>query len=275
MALADYITDQPPSASLGDLSTMFVPEQLSSPIDMYKKRVREILAYGNPNTLSGSPMIGRLLAINLVSATEAYFRSVLSAAIELCPIAQSIASEKNINLGGMLWHGRKGYSRSAFDHISFANADDLKKASSGYVGFVLQPNTFKTPLDEFDKVCHLRHGLVHNDGILPGRNAVKLEIKKYDSQIRTIVDYGGLQDIASVTSTLVSTFNRELFDLFCKRWAVDWRNRFDWNPANENNLFNSLWSIFVCRADLELRSDRHSARRIDCLQAVRVQFGLG
>ena len=272
--LADFVNSQPPSASLGDLSDMFEPVELSSPIDEYQSRITEILRFGTPARLSEQSLLGRLLALNVVSAAEAYFRSALSAAMEMCPIAQAIAAEKTINLGGMLWHGRQGFSRSAFDHLSFASSEDLKKASSAYLGFSLALSTFQAPLSEYDKVCHLRHGIVHNDGVLPGRNAVKLDIPRMGGLARLTVDYRNLQDIAAVTTTLIGTYNRELFDFLCKRWAIDWRNRADWDQSRQVGLFNKIWDLCASKREISAKANRIHLRRIDCLNAVRRHYDL-
>ena len=253
---------------------MFEPVVLQSPIDEYHLRIMEVLRFGTPERLSEQSIVGRLLSLNVVSAAEAYFRSALSAAMEMCPIAQAVAAEKTINLGGMLWHGRSGFSRSAFDHLSFASSEDLKKASSAYLGLSLSASTFQAPLREYDKVCHLRHGIVHNDGVLPGRNAVKLDIRRMGGLVRMKVDYRSLQEIAAVTTTLVGTFNRELFEFLCKRWAVDWRNRADWESVKEVRLFNNIWDLCASKRELAAKSDRAKLRRVDCLKAVRRHFDL-
>ena len=160
MTIVDFVMEQPPSAVLSDLSDMFEPEKLCSPIDMYQNRITEVLRYGSPIRLAEEHILGRLLALNAVSAAEAYFRAILSSCIEICPISQSIASEKTINRGGMLWHGRIVFIRSAFDHVSFGSADDLKRTTAAYIGFDLRSSVFQAPLAEYDKVCHLRHGIV-------------------------------------------------------------------------------------------------------------------
>lgn len=274
MELADFITEQPPSASLGDLSDMFEVEHLSSPIDEYQARILEILRMGEPEQLRSHRLLGRLLTLSIVSAAEAYFRSMLSAAMEICPISQSVASEKSINLGGMLWHGRDGFSRSAFDHLSFASAEDLRKASANYLGLQLPQEIFQTPLSEYEKVCHLRHGIVHNDGLLPGRNAVKLNIRRVAGAVRLHVDYRRLHEIAAVSTTLVATYNRHVFNFLAKRWAVDWRGRADWDPKKEVILFNRIWELCASKTYISGCSNKSTKRRISCLRAVRAHFDL-
>ena len=253
---------------------MFVQEDLRSPIDMYLVRVKDLLNYGTPVRLKETDFLGRLLMLNVVSAAEAYFRSIMSAAIETCPLAQSSASEKTINLGGLLWHGRDGFSRSAFDNVSFASGDELKKTSEQYIGFKLDASVFQSSLQEYDKVCQFRHGIVHGDGLLPGKNAIKLEIPRSGRPVRIVVEYRHLQDVAAVVTTLVALYNRGLFDLMCRRWAIDWRKRTDWDIENEKSMFQKVWKAFASTEELARKSRQSGMRKVDCMRAVKAQFNL-
>jgi hypothetical protein len=179
-----------------------------------------------------------------LSRPPKHFRATLSACIELCPVAQAGAAAKVINLGGLLWHGKKGFSRSAFEHASFTSREELVKACKDFLSIKLNDTKFKALLDQYERVCHLRHGIVHGDGLLPGRNAVQLDVPRYSKPVRIVVRYGQLQEIAAVINTLVMTLNRELFAIMCERWAIAWRTRADWDPALEGPLFNRIWATF-------------------------------
>jgi hypothetical protein len=218
--------------------------------------------------------MGGLLLLGLVSASEAYFRGVLSLCMMLCPICQSNAAKKTINLGGLLWHGHANYSRSAFEHYSFTSRDELRKACDGFLGFKLRDSEFKDPLDQFEEVCQLRHGIVHADGLLPGVNAVQLNMKRYIKPVRIHIGYAQIQDVAAVLDTLVVTFNRELFEEMCKRWAVDWRQRADWDPNKEQKLFGGLWKIFFSSEETKNRKGKSKLTQNACRQRVRSHFNL-
>jgi hypothetical protein len=274
MDLLDYINTSPPGANVTDLPSYVAEQDYQVPIDAYRRSVRAILGYGTEHTLEANDFIGRLLLIGLVSSAEGYVRSVLSACLEICPLAQSSAASKNVNLGGLLWHGKQGYSRGAFEHASFASRRELAKAYDDYVGFKLDDVTFKTLLDEFEVVCHLRHGIVHSDGALPGRNAVQLGIPRAEKPMQIVVRYRHLQEVASVINTLVYTLNRALFKEMCKRWAVDWRSRADWDPGQENNYFGKIWTIFHSRDERELRIGRTKITRSNCAAEARAFFGI-
>lgn len=272
MDVADYVNSLQPAGGLTLDGSLFKPESSESPIDVYWGRVGEMLSYGTVEKLTENDFIGRLLVLGIVSAAESYFRSVLSIAMEICPIARAGAHEKTINLGGILWHGKNGFSRSAFDNSSFASSKELQKAARDFVGFDLAPAEFQAVLEDFDKICHLRHGIVHGDGVLPGKNAVQLDIPRFGNPVRITVRYSHLQEVAACVGALVSLFNRRLFDLLCKRWAIDWRRRVDWNPSDQNILFYRIWMAFVCRTELARRKDRRKLRRSDCLAAVKAEY---
>lgn len=274
MDLADYANDVPPSARLGVLSSYLSEQNVAAPIDMYRRGISEILGYGTPNRLRSASFLGRLLALGIVSAAEGYIRAVLAECIELCPVARAAAAKKNISLGGLLWHGKAGFSRSAFENFSFASRDELVKVCRDYVGLSLDDTSFRSILEEFDNVCHFRHGIVHGDGFLPGKNAVQLDIPSYSNPVRITIGYAQLQEIAAVVNTLVVSINRALFNEMCTRWASTWRKRSDWQPELEERIFRRMWSVFHSADERARRPGRSKITCANCMSDVRAQFGL-
>ncbi|MBZ9674083.1 hypothetical protein [Mesorhizobium sp. ES1-3] len=274
MDIADYANEVPAGSRLGSLDNYLRTCDLGAPIDMYRVSISQILTYSTPERLRDNDFIGRLLVIGIVSSAEAYFRAVLSFCIEICPLARSNAARKTVNLGGLLWHGQVGFSRSAFEHASFASKNELVSVTKEYIGFKMEDTVFLALLEQYEVVCQLRHGIVHGDGLLPGKNAVQLDIQRYDGPIRITIGYGELQDIASVVSTLVMTFNREIFVLMCKRWAIDWRQRADWEPRLAYKMFGYIWKTFHSKEDWRLRRGRSHMNRSACLAKVEGQYNL-
>lgn len=274
MDISDYVNELPPSSRLGSLAAYLREEELESPVDMYLRSVAEILKHGTQQRLAESDLLGRLLLIAVISAGEAYFRAVLAACIELCPVSQSIASKQSIHLGGLLWHGRDGFSRSAFEHASFTSKEELATACKKFLGMPLEDQVFKSILDEFENVCQLRHGIVHGDGLLPGRNAILLNIPRYRKPVRIIVGYEQLQDVASVINTLIMTFNRQLFSVMCRRWAIDWRKREDWQPEMEKKSFSVIWNLFHSVEEAKRRKGRDKRTEAKCYDEVRALYNL-
>lgn len=273
-SILDYVNAAPSSSSIGSVDAFLKEIRFPNPIDTYIEHSRSLLSYGTPHRLSNNPHLGGLLLLGSVSAAEAYFRSVLSTTLEACPICREVAAEKQINLGGVLWHGHAEFRRSAFEHLSFSSKEELVKATRGYLGFELKASVFEAPLVQYDIACHLRHGIVHNGGVLPGRNAVRIQAKSYSNPVRIAVDFALLQRTVEAVDTLVLTFNRELFGEMCKRWAVDWRQREDWDASTEERTFRKLWDAFVCKELNRTRVGRSRLSRSHCLSQIRDTYNL-
>tara|TARA_B100000700_G_scaffold287015_1_gene342376 strand:- start:1689 stop:2519 length:831 start_codon:yes stop_codon:yes gene_type:complete len=274
LSISDYVNEAPSSNSLGQIHSFLVEIDLPCPIDAYIDYSRSLISYGTPEKLSENQHLGGLLLLGAVSAAEAYFRSIFSLTLEMCPISRECAAEKQINLGGVLWHGHAEFRRSAFEHLSFCSKDDIKKAAKAYLKFDLKDSSFKGPLEQFDIVCHLRHGIVHNAGILPGRNAVQIGAKSYKKPVRISVDFATLQRSIEAIDTLVLTFNREIFNEMCHRWAVGWRKRSDWDPTVEDKVFNNVWKTYFCRKLHFSRQGKSAISRAKCLSEIRNKYEL-
>lgn len=248
--------------------------EMPAPIDFYIKNSREIISYGSPERLAEMSQLGGLLLLGLISSAEGYFRAVLSAALDICPLCKSTAAEKQINLGGVLWHGREEFRRSAFEHMSFTSGKDLVSASKGYLAFEMKGSVFNSILKDYDAVCHLRHGLIHNAGILPGRNAVQIDIQSYSKPVEIRVDFGFLQNAAAAIDSLVVTFNRALFSEMCERWAGVWRSRADWSPSNERRKFLKIWDAFACKSEIQSRQGKNKLTPNKCMAQIRMDYNL-
>lgn len=274
MDIQDYVNTSPPTSTLLQLDSCLVEIDMPSPIDLFRLQSRQILTYGTAERISEMPPLGGLLMLGLVSTAEGYFRSILSACLEICPISRKVAADKNISLGGVLWHGRSEFRRSAFEHMSFTSAKELKSASTGYLKFELNGATFGKLLDDYDVICNVRHGLVHNSGVLPGKNAAQIDVRTFTKSVRIDIDFAYLQSAGAVVDSLVTTFNRSLFKKMCERWATSWRERADWEPALENDRFQHVWNAFTCEEELRNRDDRDSINAASCIAVIKEEYAL-
>jgi len=274
MKIEDFVCTAPPSEPLQGISSCIVDHTTNSPIDAYLKSMQQIVGYGTAQRLSEMDKLGGLLLLGIISGTEAYFRSILASCLDVCPVSKSTAAEKSINLGGVLWHGARDFRRSAFEHMSFTSSKDITSASKGYLGFDLKSSDFSHVFANFDAICHLRHGLVHNDGVLPGRNAVQIDVPQRSRGACIRVDFGFLQDAAASTHALVTTFNRTLFREMCARWATSWRARADWDPSDERRRFLQVWHLFISRTELATRSEKSSLTMSKCIQLIKSEFNI-
>lgn len=217
----------------------------SAPIDRYYDHRLKVILSGKPELLEDAPWLSGYMLVSLISATEMYFREIFSYSMSICPISRKMSSEKNMQIGAALWHGQKKYTRAVFEHISLADIEKIKSCSKDYLGFEIKrsSSTFAA-LSEFDKLCELRHGIVHSAENLPGKNAIKLMIGKAAEESIIEFDAVRLQEGAAICTSLVESYNKELYEKIIERWATKWRETADWTPEKELKALKEICSLF-------------------------------
>jgi hypothetical protein len=258
-------------ARIGDVNDYVRVEKvlIESPIDIFYRTTQDILKVGTPALLSAHSTLGPLLLVGLVSATENYFRDVFARIIRVCPIARAAASDQDIKLGSVIWHGDGDVERGAFDHISFADAENILKYGRRFTGHTIkQPST----LEEFDRICEIRHGIVHAGAVMGGKNAIRLRLPANQGPLRIKVDFPQLQESGSVCTTLVAAVNTEFFSEIAQRWAVKWPKLPGWNVAQRHALFREVWNVFYSARDAANRSIPEPLSPVKCRNRVLSEF---
>lgn len=127
-------------------------------------------------------------------------------------------------------------------------------------------------LDEFDKLCQMRHAIVHSSRILAGKNAVRLNVPPNNQKVLVNTGYAQLQECASICTSCVMALNLKLFEEMMTRWAINWRKIDDfWNIIDENHYFTGIWDVFSSEID---RADAQLAEmtKTKCKNAVKKEF---
>jgi hypothetical protein len=128
-------------------------------------------------------------------------------------------------------------------------------------------------LREFDKIWkNFRHGIVHSNAVLRGKNGLKLGIEQTGTPIKINISYSEIQEGTSVCTNLVTSFNTELLREMVTRLAADWRKIITIVSSNENALFNKTWEILYSRIDAKNRLI--STRMRKCRHEVKREFHL-
>lgn len=255
------------AARIADVLSYATPENAGpiSPIDRFYKLSRDILKAAHPDLLKAHPTVGPLFLVGLISATENYFRDVLARVIRICPIAQTESSDEMIRLGSVVWHGGIEVERGAFEHIAFTAAKNISTTCQKFLGYQLKSKGgAMVMLDEFEKVCELRHAIVHSGTLMTGKNALRLDIAKQATPLRVQVDYAKLQECGAICTSLAVAVNIELFQELAKRWATSWRDKPSWDPAHADARFKEIWDIFYSETDASEGQISHPMSMDDC-----------
>lgn len=248
MSWRDSVSQTAPAATIADVQQYIALGAVApeSPLDAFYRASQDIVKVATPAFLTANPAMGPLLLVGLVSVTENYFRDLFTKLIRLCPVARAKCADQSIQLGSVIWHGGLDAERGAFEHISFADAKRVVSTTEKFLDYKLKASSI---LAEFDKVCELRHGIVHSSAVLAGKNAIRLQIASAAGTLRIVVPFAQLQEAASVCTSLVVSINRELFVEMARRWAKEWPKRPSWDPAMSHSLFKSVWTIFHSAID--------------------------
>jgi len=227
------------------------PASKSSAIDNFYVATTPTLTRIDPTFLStyGDDISG-LLFVGLVSSTENYFRDILGLILTICPCAQAHAADEKVQLGSLLWAENSLQNRSAFEFMAFSSAENIRKAIGNFAHYqIRKAGNFDVALKEYDKLCELRHAVVHSGHIVAGKNAIKLGLARTSKTLKVRLCYADLQSAGSVCTALVQAANTELFEVLVSRWAQDWRVLPSWQPAREMPALRKLRDGFLSKRD--------------------------
>ncbi|CAN7302914.1 hypothetical protein LJR118_001608 [Acidovorax sp. LjRoot118] len=222
-----------------------------SPIDIFFKETERLNQRGSPDFFANCPELSIFLVAALASHTENYFRSMFSGLLLICPLSQVKASARDMKLGSAIWHRIGSLERGAFEHFSFASADNIIDTINRYFDIKIDEKSDPYPLlQNFDVLCELRHAIVHSGGLVSGKNALKLQILKNKSSMKVDINFERFQEASLMCTALVCSINTDLFRRFAERWRDKWPGAINgWNDALRREKFNQLWRHFRSARD--------------------------
>jgi hypothetical protein len=240
------------SASGLDVPSMLAPtvgpQVPASCIDNCYERMREILMAGTVANLATFSGLGPMLLLGLVSSVEAYFRDILARMLSMCPVCQREAGALTIPLRALSFYDESEIGLAFFEGSSLAGkkalVDQVKKISA----VDLQRDAdLNSALDEFDKLCELRHAAAHFRGRIGSGNLKALQVDAQAGTSFNLTTVGQLHQVQSVCHNVVRLANQNLFDRTLERFVVEAVFVGDW--AADRVKFSGLYFAFVARGD--------------------------
>lgn len=247
-----------------------------APIDAFYAEVKKIVMYSSDiQMLEENEFLGPLLYVGIISKTENYIREVLAECIKMCPICKSKTANRSVSLGSMMWQKSGEFEKGIFENVSFSDKSAIEKELRNCLDVDIKKNELLNEvLDEFDKLCQMRHAIVHSSRVLAGKNAIQLNIPPADKKVSIKVGYAQLQECASICTACVMTFNLKLFEVMGQRWAVNWRRLADfWDAEKEDEYFSRIWDVFSSEADRR-ESDLAEMTKAECIKAIKREYQL-
>lgn len=163
-----------------------------------------------------------LLVMALTSASETYFRSVIAASVLSCPFCTDHNVDKGrLSLRAISYYPDGLIPFALLEHVSFSDSEAIRKQTSELLQIQLPTSdrgssSISSALSEFDKVCALRHSLIHSLGLLNSQNCAEAGLAGDGIKVVS-VSIEGFQVIADVCLNVVRAYNGFVFQQLVQR----------------------------------------------------------
>lgn len=241
------------------------PQELSS-IDRAFSALLVVTRLTADSSANWEPQHGLILSSSAVAVAEDYFRSILTEVVHTCVYCaarvEPIETRMEFVFTGSISDAVRGIlHKESFSSSATIKAWAGKIAGANFASYA----SLNVALEEFERVCHIRHSAVHSGGYISARNAAVLGVPA-----GTWISFSSpdaIYEIISVVTATLRSFNQSLFEVLLGRWIDEGKLVGNW--VDDKGQFSSLWCTFRSERDIEssqllgpgLRSNAYQAYR--------------
>jgi len=242
-------------------------ETNETPIDTYIKKIRSLTVLIDPNPADYNKILANLVLLGSVSVFESYMREIIRRTILIDKISLTHCESLPLSYGAAISHVNELMPEAILEDVSFAGKVNIQESLKKFLNLKGNlPDSLVVALDEFAKVCELRHCLVHRFGKLGTKNAIKLGLTDHSLSIEKplSLDYIALQNLQMTCNTVVKELNNYIFNSLLKRLIMDERGKkiptviWTWKYNQDRALFLKYYMTFV--SIIETPRNHSSAR---------------
>ncbi len=214
-------------------------------IDQYYESTADVLrSSGDP---ACTPQARRLLVVELVACVERYVRSLLVSLVDACPCSRRVVERKQVSLASVAYYSGSELAFAVLDHQALSGVSEIVKATLQMLGLeVKQGSSAYVALSGFERVCQLRHAIVHQAGRLGPNNLLEIDIRA-TSPVVVSIDALGYQDLVAICHAAVRAYNQYVFESVIERWAREGHIVGDW--GQDQVLFEKICSLLLSQVD--------------------------
>ncbi len=182
------------------------------------------------NTLINDPnnipdQLTNLILLGYVSSVESYFRKILRKLINIDASSGISCENQSILFGAAITHNKEMLPEALLESCSFAGEKGVKESIKTFLGLKGQfPDSVNEVLNQFSKVCQLRHCIIHRFGRLGSKNAIEFGLMDHKDCLEKPlkISFNDLQDIFLIcNNTVKEKINNYLFKRIMIR-TVEW-----------------------------------------------------
>jgi hypothetical protein len=211
-----------------------------------------------PETEEVTPEMGRLFLLGYVSAVEGYMRALIRRLVFCDVYTKNCCEPLLLSYGAVLHHKKHVLPDALLEETNFSEKKSFQQALSKFIGMSDLSSGTNDLLNDFDKICQLRHCCVHRFGRLGVKNASVLGLSTHSKFLEKpiILKKADIADIADLTFILVKSINNDVFGFVMKRSAtsrlpshekpgIGWT----WHKARDKARFKQYYEIFSSMKD--------------------------
>jgi hypothetical protein len=229
-------------------------ESHKSPIDSCFEKVNNLnLIYVKFSTL---PQLtqniidtqNNLILLGYISAVESYLREIIRKLIILDKASRISSEEQQLNYGAAINYTPDMLPEALLERSSYASKSNIIESFKTFLGLKGHtPPELNETLDEFEKICHFRHCVVHRFGKLGSSNAIKFGLDKHSECLEKPLklDSNKLFSIHQVCENTVLVINNHLFKRTLERTVEPEYLNWQWDFRKDKRKFTQYYNLFV------------------------------
>lgn len=247
-----WLSSRPSSPSL-DTSSCFSsqPTDADSPIDTFIARRREFVLLSTPSRISRFPSLPGIALVGVVAAVESYLRSIIRKTVLVDKSSEHESWNRNVSYGAALHVNGDLLPEVFLEQYSFVTPKAIKKALSDCLAIAALTKELEATIEQYDRVCQLRHCIVHRSGRLGSVNATQLGFNEHHRFIECGLEltFDRLHEAIEVCDNLVKSINQVLFLRLMQRVCSETPPPFCWNFHKDRVLFCKYFALYRCKSE--------------------------
>jgi len=221
-----------------------------SAIDEYEENSKKFIVLAATADNNNDKLQIRLLVLGLVSSCEYYFRRILSEAVSICPTSRNVCTKYDITYAAATYFSEKNIGLALTDSSVFSGSNNIISETKRLTELNVRDSaSLLAALEEYQKVCIIRHATVHSYGFIGGKNFTDLKIKN-TGHYEVALTFEAFQEIADVCLNLVRAYNGQMWISIISRMITKESLKLD-SSLDDIDLFSKLVNVFWSSTRLE------------------------
>ena len=219
-----------------------------SPIDTFFEKTTELnKLIADPDDFPGQ--LAGLILLGYVSAVESYFREIIRKLILIDTASKRKCEKHSLTYGAAIIYDSEMLPEAMLENCSFAGSENIEKSLKNFLGIKKgdYSSDLNEALDQFSKVCQLRHCSVHRFGRLGSNNAIALGLEDHKEYLEKPlkIKFNPLQQIFLVCNNVVKEINNFLFEKILDRNVSEGLYSWEWDLRKDKNEFIKYYNLFL------------------------------